>query len=405
MSSNVLYRGTSTAVIEALEEIFNGDRYADKVIEKVLKQNPKWGSRDRRFIAETTYDIVRWYRLLRELAGLSADSRGPNDYWKIFAAWMHLQDVELPQWSEFASIRFNGWNDRLQQAESVRKIRESIPDWMDTLGEKELGRDWDKELHALNDEARVVLRANTLRIRRRELQNVLHEEGVKTEQLSLTPDALALVQRQNVFQLQSFKEGLFELQDAGSQLIAPFLQVEPGMRVVDACAGAGGKTLHLAALMQNKGRILAMDPEAWKLEELKKRARRSGAGNIETRAIDSSKVIKRLEKSADRLLLDVPCSGLGVLRRNPDAKWKLSPEFVERVRGIQQTILNDYSKILKPGGQMVYSTCSVLPSENEEQVKSFLSSQKNGDFELIEEKKVMPSEGFDGFYMARLRRI
>jgi 16S rRNA (cytosine967-C5)-methyltransferase len=173
---------------------------------------------------------------------------------------------------------------------------------------------------------------------------------------------------------------------------------------VDACAGAGGKTLHLSALMKNKGRILAMDSEGWKLDELKKRARRSGAANIETRTIDSSKAIKRLDKSADRLLLDVPCSGLGVLKRNPDAKWKLSPEFIDRVRNTQQTIISDYSKIVKPGGMMVYSTCSLLPSENEDQVKTFLSSEKN-EFELIEEKKIMPSEGFDGFYMARLKRI
>lgn len=398
-----LFRSTSHAVIESLDEIFNGGRYADKVIEKVLKQNPKWGARDRRFIAETTYNIVRWYRLLQELTGASADRQGSNDFWHLFATWMHLQGVELPSWPEFSGVNFNDWDNRLRNARQIRKVRESIPDWMDELGEKELGDRWSGEIHALNEEARVVLRANQLKIRRRDLQRVLDEEGVKTEALSLAPDAVALQQRQNVFQLSSFKEGLFEIQDAGSQTIAPFLQVEPGMRVIDACAGAGGKTLHLAALMQNKGRILAMDSEEWKLEELKKRARRSGAANIETRTIDSSKVIKRLEKSADRLLLDVPCSGLGVLRRNPDAKWKLSQDFIDRVRDTQRNILSDYSKMVKPGGLMVYSTCSLLPSENEEQVKTFLSSEKR-DFELIEEKKIMPSEGFDGFYMARLKR-
>jgi 16S rRNA (cytosine967-C5)-methyltransferase len=399
-----LFRSTSHAVIESLDEIFNGGGYADKVIERALKQNPKWGARDRRFIAETTYNIVRWYRLLCELAGVPAGTHGSGGHWKIFAAWMHLQDTELPSWAEFSSVKFDHWDERLRNARAIRKVRESIPDWMDDVGEKELGNLWDKEIHALNEEARVVLRANRLRISRRDLQKVLNEEGVRTEALSISPDAVALEQRQNVFQLPSFKEGLFELQDAGSQLIAPFLQVEPGMRVIDACAGAGGKTLHLAALMENKGRILAMDSEGWKLEELKKRARRAGAGNIETRAIDSSKVIKRLEGSADRLLLDVPCSGLGVLKRNPDAKWKLSEDFIDRVRNTQQNIISDYSKMVKPGGVMVYSTCSLLPSENEDQVKTFLSSEKR-DFELIEEKKIMPSEGFDGFYMARLRRI
>ena len=400
MTSSVLHRGTSTAVIEALREIFEEGRYADKVIEKVLKQNPKWGSRDRRFIAETTYNIVRWYRLLHEMSGIPDNS---INYWKLFATWMHLQGMELPSWAEFSSLKFDHWENRLAKARSIRKIRESIPDWLDQTGEKELGGRWEKELHALNDEARVVLRANTLRIRRGDLQKVLREQGVDAEQLPIAPDAIALRQRQNVFQLPSFKEGLFEVQDAGSQLIAPFLHAEPGMRVIDACAGAGGKTLHLAAIMQNKGRILAMDSEGKKLEELKKRARRSGAANIETRTIESSKVVKRLEGSADRLLLDVPCSGLGVLKRNPDAKWKLSQDFLDRVRELQQHIMRDYSNMLKPGGMMVYSTCSLLPSENEEQVKSFL--QENKAFELMEEKSIAPSEAFDGFYMARLKRI
>jgi 16S rRNA (cytosine967-C5)-methyltransferase len=175
------------------------------------------------------------------------------------------------------------------------------------------------------------------------------------------------------------------------------------MRVIDACAGGGGKTLHLAALTQNKGKIVAMDTEGWKLEELMKRAKRAGASNIETRVIDSAKVIKRLEGTADRLLLDVPCSGLGVIRRNPDAKWKLSLEFVEKVKTLQQKILTEYSTMVKPGGKMVYSTCSLLPSENEKQVEQFLEG--NGKtFTLITSKTILPSQGFDGFFMALLQR-
>ena len=196
---------------------------------------------------------------------------------------------------------------------------------------------------------------------------------------------------------------MFEVQDAASQFIAPFLRVSPGMRVIDACAGAGGKTLHLAAIMKNKGRIIAMDVEAFKLEELQKRAKRAGVNNLEIKHIESSKTIKRLENSADRLLLDVPCSGLGVLKRNPDAKWKLSPEFIENVKELQQHILQDYCSMLKKDGLMVYSTCSVLPSENERQVEKFL--ERNGDkFELVDQKHIWPTEGFDGFYMALLRK-
>ena len=147
-----------------------------------------------------------------------------------------------------------------------------------------------------------------------------------------------------------------------------------------------------------------MDVEQWKLEELQKRARRAGVSNMETRFIESSKTIKRLEGSADRLLLDVPCSGLGVLKRNPDAKWKLSPEFIEKVKELQLHILNDYCMMLKPGGMMVYSTCSILSSENEKQVQEFLK-QHPDRFELVEEKRTWPSEGFDGFYMALMKRV
>ncbi len=195
------------------------------------------------------------------------------------------------------------------------------------------------------------------------------------------------------------------MQDASSQLVGAALDVQPGMRVVDACAGAGGKTLHLAALMKNKGQIIAMDTEAWKLDNLKKRATRAGITIIEPRLIESSKTIKRLHNSADRLLLDVPCSGLGVLRRNPDAKWKLTHEFISTIKKTQQEILEGYSPIIKKDGVLIYSTCSILPSENTGQVNTFLKASEN-QFVLQEEKKVFPSEsGFDGFYIAKIKRL
>lgn len=393
-----IYRNLSAAVVEGLQEIFVNKKYADKVIEKILKSNPKWGARDRRFIAETTYDIVRWYRLFKEISEAEAE-----DFWKLLGVWCLWNNTEFPDWDEFKGLDRKKIEARYEEFQADRKIRESIPDWLDELGEKELGKEWDKELTALNEEASVVLRVNTLKVDRNSLQQQLEEEEIVTDAPVEFPDALILEQRQNIFTRQQFKDGLFEVQDAGSQLIAPFLKVQPGQRVIDACAGGGGKTLHLASLMQNKGRIIALDTEDWKLEELKKRARRAGAGNIETRVIDSSKTIKRLENSADRLLLDVPCSGLGVIRRNPDAKWKLSVDFIERVKELQQHILEDYSTMLKPGGLMVYSTCSLLPTENERQVEKFLESRKEL-FELVDQKWIKPSEGFDGFYMALLKR-
>lgn len=393
-----LYINITRAVIQALEMIFEGNKYADKVIEKVLKQNPKWGARDRRFIAETTYDIVRWRRLLQNIT--EADD---NDYWKLLGGWCVLHSIPLPGWTEFSGLSEKRIFERHEKMNAIRRFRESVPDWLDTLGENQLGEKWDKELHALNEEAVVVLRANTLKINTGDLQQLLTETGIETDALQEFPHALVLRQRQNVFRHPSFKEGLFEVQDAASQLIAPFMRLEPGMRVVDACAGAGGKTLHIAALMKNKGRIIGLDVEQWKLDELQKRARRAGVSNLETRIIESSKTIKRLDNSADRLLLDVPCSGLGVLKRNPDAKWKLSPEFIENVKELQEHILQDYSNIIKRGGLMVYSTCSILPDENEHQVQRFIA--KNDDkFELVEDKHAWPSEGFDGFYMALIRK-
>jgi 16S rRNA (cytosine967-C5)-methyltransferase len=230
------------------------------------------------------------------------------------------------------------------------------------------------------------------------------EKNIETSQVTGCKDALILKERQNLFILPEFKNGLFEVQDASSQLVASFMDVAPGMRVIDACAGAGGKSMHIAALMQSKGRLTSLDTEQWKLDETKKRARRAGISNLETKLIEGPKTIKKLYGTADRLLLDVPCSGLGVLKRNPDAKWKLSLGFIDRIKKEQQDILQEYSKIIKPGGKFVYATCSILPSENQLQVQAFLST--NANYELEEERVVLPSEsGFDGFYMARIKRI
>lgn len=383
-----LHRNIQEAILSCLKEIFVEKKYADKVIERTLKSNPKWGGRDRRFIAEATYDIVRWYRLLKYMSDAAN-----YDFDKML--------------SVYYSAEGNMLNMLIKKAETdglSRQIKESIPDWMNELGTKELGEEkWAKEIHALNEPAKVVLRVNTLKTTKEELIKTLLKEDIHATTIENFPDTLVLNKRKNVFAGDSFKQGLFEIQDASSQLVAPFLHPEEGMRVIDACAGAGGKTLHIGMLMNSTGKIIALDTEEWKLQELKKRARRASLLNIETRIIDSGKAVKRLENSCDRLLLDVPCSGLGVLRRNPDAKWKLSLEFIERIRGVQQKILTEYSCMVKKGGIMVYSTCSILPSENQHQVEWFISESQN-KFEILEEKHIYPSSGFDGFYMAKIRK-
>ncbi len=392
-----LFTNTVYAVVHAIDEIFNQNRYADKVIEKTLKSNPKWGARDRGFIAESVYDMVRWWRLINFLSP-------SKDNYQLFGTYWLLQGRTLPDWKEFKGLDSDTIHRKYERLNN-RAVIQSIPDWLDEMGAELLGDKWEDEINTLNQQAEVVLRVNTLKITREQLMNRLAMEEIESYAPKGYKDALVLAKRQNVFKNAAFKEGLFEVQDASSQLVSAALDVEPGMRVIDACAGAGGKSLHLAALMQNKGRILSMDTEGWKLQNTKIRARRNGISIIEPRVIEGNKTIKRLSESADRLLLDVPCSGLGVLKRNPDTKWKLSPESIAKVQGIQEEILQNYSSMVKKGGIMVYATCSILPSENQHQVEKFLASEKGKEFELLEDQKVLAQEsGFDGFYIAKLKR-
>lgn len=400
-----LHRNLCFATVDGLLQIFNEGQYADKVVQQLLKRDKRWGSRDRAFVAETTYDIVRWKRLYAEIANVK-EPFSRDDIWRMFAVWATLKGIKLPDWKYFENTPTRKIKGRFDELSKIRKIKESIPDWIDNLAVKELGEaNWTKEIQALNEQADVILRVNTLKTTKENLQNILHDNDIETEYIKGYPYALKLKERANVFTTQAFKDGLFEVQDASSQLVADFLQVEPGMRVVDTCAGAGGKTLHLASLMENKGQIIALDIYANKLKELKRRAKRNGAHNVEPRHIDSTKVIKKLYDKADRVLIDAPCSGLGVLRRNPDAKWKLEPEFLDRIKKTQSEILNSYSKMVKSGGQLVYATCSILPSENEEQVKKFLASDHGKEFSFVKEEKILSHQsGFDGFYMALLKR-
>jgi len=392
------------AVNESIYQIFEEERYADKVLERVLKSNKLWGARDRAFIAENTYDMVRYWRLIRAVAELETHELNETNLYTLFGTWQILKGRELSKWEEFKNVDAKKIEKNYKILKTQRKINYSYPDWMDDLLWKELGKQWNKEAEALNNQAEVVIRVNTLKTTKQDLMLAFREKNIETSQVTGCKDALILKERQNLFILPEFKNGLFEVQDASSQLVASFMDVAPGMRVIDACAGAGGKSMHIAALMQNKGRLTSLDTEQWKLDETKKRARRAGISNLETKLIEGPKTIKKLYGTADRLLLDVPCSGLGVLKRNPDAKWKLSLGFIDRIKKEQQDILQEYSKIVKPEGKFVYATCSILPSENQLQVQAFLSTNTN--YELEEERVVLPSEsGFDGFYMARIKRI
>ena len=400
-----LHRNLVYTVIDSIRDIFNEGVYADKAVEKALKRDKRWGSRDRKFVAETIYEIVRWKRLYAEIANVK-EPFDRNNLWRIFSVWCVLKGITLPDWNQIEPTPTRRIKGKFDDLSRIRKFRESIPDWIDNIAISELGEElWTKELAALNKQAEVILRTNTLNITKNELQKILSEESIFTEFIPNHEDALRLIERANVFKTEAFKNGYFEVQDASSQLVAKYLDVEPGMKVVDTCAGAGGKTLHLASFMKNKGQIIAMDIYESKLRKLKVRARRNKVHNIDTRIIDSTKPIKKLHGKADRVLIDAPCSGLGVLRRNPDSKWKLQPEFLENIKKVQQDILQQYSKMVKNGGKLVYATCSVLPSENQHQIAEFLTSESGKDFKLVKDNKVLAHiSGFDGFYMAQLER-
>lgn len=397
----LIHRNLLIGIHDALEETFFQDRkYADKVLERLLKAHKKWGSADRQVVSEIFYDIVRWKKRLEYYMG---EGTKPSNIYNLILAYLLWKKVKYKKFDEFDGIKTGGILSKLDKKTFPTKaIEHSVPDWLAGLFEKELGAKWEKEMSALNEQAPVILRANSLKISAENLVEILKEEGVNSFVLRGYPDAVQLEEKKNVFLTSAFKEGFFEVQDASSQKIAELLDVKEGMRVVDACAGAGGKTLHIAALMKNKGQIIALDIYEWKLAELKRRAKRAGAFNIETRFIEDNKVIKRLHNTADRLLIDAPCSGLGVLKRNPDSKWKIDEDFINRIKIEQENILQNYSKILKKGGKMVYATCSILPSENGEQVRKFLA--ENTEFALMKEENIMPSDGYDGFYMALIER-
>ncbi|WP_034059471.1 RsmB/NOP family class I SAM-dependent RNA methyltransferase [Lacinutrix jangbogonensis] len=400
-----LHRNLCFATVDGLLLIFNEGNYADKVVQQLLKRDKRWGSRDRGFVAETTYDIVRWKRLYAEIANVK-EPFSRDDIWRLFAVWATLKGIKLPDWTYFEGTPTRKIKGRFDELSKIRKIKESFPDWMDELILSELGeKTWNKEATALNEQADVILRVNTLKTTKEKLKTELFDLDVETEEIKGYPDALKLAVRGNVFTTDAFKKGWFEVQDASSQLVAEFLDVKSGMKVVDTCAGAGGKTLHIAALMENKGQIIAMDIYDNKLKELKRRAKRAGAHNIEMRVIDSTKPIKKLYDKADRVLIDAPCSGLGVLRRNPGAKWKMQPEFIEKIKKTQIEILNSYSRMVKPGGKLVYATCSILPSENNQQVDTFLKSENGKEFTFVKDKVILSHQsGFDGFYMALLEK-
>jgi 16S rRNA (cytosine967-C5)-methyltransferase len=265
-----------------------------------------------------------------------------------------------------------------------------------------LGEEWNALASALNVPAKIYIRANTLRTSTEKLLNLLKKEGIEAAITdnplsSNAKNSIEILSKNNLKNSKLYKEGLFEFQDLGSQAIGEFCGVKEKQTVLDLCAGAGGKSLHLSALMKNTGKIYVTDYNAHRLGSLHLRARQAGCRNIEIIPFDQAKNLKDI----DLLLMDAPCSGLGTIKRHPDIKWKLKEEDIGRYIHIQTELLETYKNVIHKDGKTAYATCSILPSESEEQVKKFI--EKNPAFKLKEQKRMHPHiDGCDGFYMASI---
>jgi len=393
-----LHQNNILSIIQSLKKVFSEGAYADDTVRNLLQSNPKWGSRDRRFIASTIYTIVRWWKRYLFIANTTIEDA--QCYEKVLSAYLfevYRNELTTPLPVIFEQTLFDA---RVAESKQNRVIDASIEEWMDNLCLEELGKEkWEKELAFLNKEADVFIRVNTLKKNADQVAEELKKENIQAEPFGEYAETLKLQERKPLQRLASYLNGSYEIQDAGSQVIAHYLSPKPNSRVIDACAGAGGKSLHIAALMKNQGRITSMDIEAPKLKELERRAVRAGVNIIKTKLIEEG-TIASLKNTADYVLLDVPCSGIGVLRRNPDDKWKLSKGRIDTLVNIQQDILQRYAVMVKSGGVLVYATCSILPSENDNQIDKFLEA--NQQFSLEKKQTIYPSEGGDGYFMARL---
>lgn len=386
-------------IIQAIQWIFVKKKTPGKALELLFKSY-EVNSFDKRIVAENVYEIIRWWRLLIEVNNSNSSMQDEN-LARIIGINLVRKGNNLPPHNWMRNLNVNTIAKKLEEKQKISACRHSLPDWLDAKGREELGDNWDTTMEALNSNYKQCLRVNTLKASIVEVAAEFDEQEMEFSTSSLSEDGIVLDEFEDIFKHPFFKQGKIEIQDTGSQHVAIFAEVKPGMRVIDACAGAGGKTLHMAARMKNKGKIIALDIQPYKLEELKTRCKRAGVENVEAKFLENNKVVKRLKETADLVLIDAPCSGLGVLKRNPDIKWKLHKNELDEIVTIQKDILQRYATMVKKGGKLVYVTCSVFPSENEERIKDFLAS--NPAFELEEEKNISPAIAeSDGFYMARL---
>jgi 16S rRNA (cytosine967-C5)-methyltransferase len=385
---------------EILGIILHSPHPADSLIDQFFRARKYLGSHDRRFIAETAYGTLRHLRrcdwTVTQACKVPSSELFPEDLLFLQIAAFHILERRQPALTaETLLPRIKGSRLKDSLADVFARFENltlpssgddaasigitfSFPDWMVNRIVSEYGLDEAKAIFArLNQPAPLTVRVNTLQIEREKCQEVLRTQGIETVPTLLSPIGLQVPKRMNMFSIAAFKEGMFEVQDEGSQLLPLLIDPKPTAKVLDACAGAGGKTLEFAAIMKNRGEILAADINGFRLEELKKRSRRAGASNIRIREIDDLRELEdQFLASFDVVFVDAPCSGIGTIRRNPGMKWLVTEETVREVSVKQRAILESCASLVKPGGRLVYATCTLFREENEETVESFLSSHE-----------------------------
>ena len=403
------------------------DTPADLVMSRFFKDHPKLGSRDRNFFAETAWAVLRnrsWYNHLASSGSGSLNRRytllAVLDQFGPEAIERELSEQEREWLAHVALVR---------SAQIDPVVRESIPDWLFQEWVAQLGNeDALACAKAMNESAPLDLRVNTLLAKPEDVMTELAAQGIAGEPSPLIPEAIRLSGKPSLHRTQAFQKGWVEVQDLGSQLLAKLVAPKRGQFIVDFCAGAGGKTLAIGAALKNTGRLYALDISATRLARFKPRLVRSGLSNVWPSAISgpTDDRVKRLFGKADAVLVDAPCSGLGTLRRNPDLKWRMSAQRVHGLLDQQAEILASAAKLVKPGGRLVYATCSPIARENQGIVDAFLAEhpgfRRVSSQEVLDSQRVaLPMEwravtdrgdlmlwphrtGTDGFYAACLVR-
>lgn len=382
-------------ISSAVREIMENGRNTEVTVKKFIS-SPQKGSKDRKFISESIFNIIKNFRYYEFIA-----PAGEDKYNGVLSAYLFVNDIQPPDSDEWTIPSPGETEDKIEKAKAIPEILYSVPQWLHEIGRDKISNQWTSIIQTSIEKAPVYLRVNTLKTDINKLGKYFKKEEIGFSRVD--GNCIKLETRSNLSKDKGFLSGWFEFQDAGSQEIALFCHPEPGMFVIDSCCGAGGKSLHLACLMENHGNILALDINQGALDQLQVRKQRAGADVIAISNYSDSDKLQSLVESADIVLCDVPCSATGVMRREPDQKWKLTAEKLDELIHTQHNILKTSSSWVKPGGYLIYATCSVLPVENREQVERFL--KERNDFSFVEEKQLYPEhEGHDGFYMCKMLR-